>query len=170
MAYKPLPTNWDTFNDSQRNEAAISAGYTGLNDYNDQRNRGLANPQGNTTPGASTASLTQSTIDLPKLYESLYQSSGIRGIETQLSDKERAFAEQTSKIKDNPYLSEATMTGRLSKLSDKFNADATNVRSDIATKKADIETQLNLQTKQFDINSQQAQTAFNQFNSLLSSG
>ena len=62
------------------------------------------------------------------------------------------------------------MTGRLSKLQDKFNADTANIQNDIAMRKADVETQLNLQTKQFDINSQQAQQSFNQFNSLLSSG
>lgn len=120
--------------------------------------------------GIDTSFLNQPTINLPELYEGLFASSGIKDIENELSTKSRQYAEQVAKIKDNPYLSEATMTGRLSKLQDKFNADTANIRNDIAMRKADIETQLNLQTKQFDIQSQQATQALNQFNSLLSSG
>ena len=112
----------------------------------------------------------QPTIDIPKLYESLTASSGIGDVEKDLFAKTEAYNAQVAKIKDNPYLSEATMGGRIGKLTDKFRADETNIRSNIATRKADIETQLNLQTKQFDINSQQAQNAFNQFQSLLSAG
>src|SRR5690606_8428469 len=43
-------------------------------------------------------------------------------------------------------------------------------RNEVATKKADIETQINLQSKQFDINSQTAQQSINLFNTLLNSG
>lgn len=110
------------------------------------------------------------TINLPKLYEQLYANSGVRDIEAQLNEKTNAFNTQVSKIKDNPYLSEATMTGKIKKLEDKFNADKLATANEIATKKADIETQLNLQTKQFDINSQVAKQALEQFNSLLTSG
>jgi len=109
-------------------------------------------------------------INLPKLYESLYAGSGIRDIESQLSQKTDQYNTAVSKIRDNPYLSEATMTGRLRKLEDKFTADSMNIQNQVAMKKADIETQLNLQTKQFDINSQQTQLAWQQFNTLLSSG
>ena len=119
--------------------------------------------------GTSTA-FVQPTIDLPKLYDSLYASSGIANIERGLSDKTNTYNTAVSKIKDNPYLSEATMSGRISKLTDKFNADKANIQNDIAMRKADVETKLNLQTKQFDINSAQAKTALDQFNSLLSSG
>ena len=115
-------------------------------------------------------SFNQPTINLPELYQSLYASSGIKDIETDLSAKSKAYTDQAAKISNNPYLSEGEMTGRLSKLKDKFNADTANIRDDIAMRKADVETQLNLQTKQFDIQSQQAQQAFQQFNSLLSAG
>jgi len=109
-------------------------------------------------------------IDLPKLYEQLYSGSGIRDIEADLNAKTMAYNAQVAKIKDNPYLSEATMTGRISKLDQKFSADRQAIQNNIAMKKADVETQLNLQTKQFDINSQQVKTAWDQFNSLLNSG
>lgn len=110
------------------------------------------------------------TINLPKLYEGMYASSGIRDIEMQLSEKTNQYNNAVAKIKDNPFLSEATMTGRLKKLEEKFNADSLNIKNDIAVKKADIETRLNLETKQFDINSQVARDELAKFNSLLQSG
>lgn len=119
---------------------------------------------------ATGAMFNQPTIDLPVLYKNLFDSSGITAVEDGLAEKTKAYNQAVSKIKDNPYLSEATMTGRLRKLDDKFSADAQAIQNQIAMKKADIETQLNLQTKQFDINSQQAQQAFNQFQTLLAAG
>jgi len=110
------------------------------------------------------------TINLPQIYESLYSSSGIKDLETQLADQTKTFTETKGKINDNPFLSEATRVGRIAKLETLFNERTANLRSDIATKKADIETQLNLQTKQFDINSQAAQQALAQFNTLMSLG
>lgn len=120
--------------------------------------------------GAGLGLTTPAPIDLPKLYESLYSSSGIRDAEAGLTDKTNQYNAAVDKIKNNPYLSEATMTGRLSKLEAKFTADSQNVKNDIAMRKADVETQLNLQTKQFDINSQAARDALDRFNSLLGSG
>lgn len=112
----------------------------------------------------------QPTINLPQLYEGLYASSGIRDTEADLTAKTNAYNAQVAKIKDNPYLSEATMTGRISKLDEKFRADTALAQNNIAMKKADVETQLNLQTKQFDINNAQVKLAWDQFNTLLSAG
>lgn len=117
-----------------------------------------------------TINFNQPTINLPEIYKSLYESSGIKTIEADLAAKTNAYNEQVAKIKDNPYLSEGNMTGRLSKLKDKFNADTALAQNNIAMKKADVETQLNLQTKQFDIESNQAKQAWDQFSTLLSAG
>ena len=122
------------------------------------------------TTGALTGAIAQPTINLPQLYESMYQGSGIRDVEAGLTEKTNAYNAQVAKIKDNPYLSEATMTGRISKLESKYTADANAIKNDVAMKKADIETKLNLQTKQFDIESEQSKLAWTQFNTLLSSG
>lgn len=145
---------------------------TDRNPVQETRYQELLKQQQSSGGGGGGLGLTfnQPTINLPQLYESLYASSGIKDIETQLSDKTNAYNDRVAKIKDNPYLSEGTMTGRLSKLQEKFNADTTNIRNDIAMRKADVETKLNLQTKQFDIESNQAKQALDQFNNLLSSG
>jgi hypothetical protein len=122
------------------------------------------------TTDLSAGITSPETINLPQIYQDLYKSSGISEIEANLSEKTKGYNEAVAKIKDNPYLSEGDMTGRLKKIDDKFNADAAALKNDIATKKADVETQLNLQTKQFDINSTVAQEALTRLNTLLNMG
>lgn len=109
-------------------------------------------------------------LNLPRLYEQLYANSGIKDIEAQLSGYDKDYTEAKGKINDNPYLSEATRVGRVAKLEQLHNERTANLRNDVATKKADVEMKLNLETKQFDINSQAAQQALSQFNTLLEMG
>ena len=121
------------------------------------------------TSGTGTIG-TQATLNLPDLYKNLYASSGISDKENEYSTMEKGYIEAKGKVNDNPFLSEATRVGRVAKLESLFNERTANIKNDIATKKADIETQLNLETKQFDINSQSAQQALSQLNTLLSMG
>lgn len=125
---------------------------------------------GSGASGAGLGSITTPTIDLAGQYKSLYESSGIAELEKELADKEKAFTEAKGINNDNPWLSEASRVGREAKLTTLFDDRTKNLRDEIATKKADVETQLNLALKQFDINSQQAQQALDQFNTLLSLG
>lgn len=120
--------------------------------------------------GSGVGFNAQEVLNLPKLYEQLYANSGISSLQDQLSGHEKAFNEQTGIINDNPFLSEGTRVGRVAKMDDLYQKRTANIRNDIATKKADIETKLNLETKQFDINSQAAQQAMSQFNQLLQMG
>lgn len=113
---------------------------------------------------------TPAAIDLPGLYKTLSNNAGISAIEQSLADKAAAYAEAQSKINDNPWLSEATRTGRIAKLSTDYNNGVKNEQDLLAMKKADIETQLNLQSKQFDINSQVAKDSLDRFNTLLKMG
>lgn len=110
------------------------------------------------------------TIDLPSIYSSLYQNSGIQDKEARLNDIETKYLEARNKTSDNPFLSASMIDQRLKRLEGKYEKETASLRNEIATKKADIETQLNLQTKQFDINSQSARDALDYFNTLLSAG
>ena len=128
-------------------------------------------PSATSTPGAGVNfQAPVDNFDPVKFYETAYQNSGIRNTEADLTAKSNAHNEAVAKIKDNPYLSEATMTGRIKKLNDKFDADNLTAKNDIAMKKADVETQLNLQLKKLDINNAATKMAMDQFNTLLSSG
>lgn len=122
------------------------------------------------TSGGGAGYMAPEVLNLPKLYESLYASSGIADVQAQLLQQDKEFTEAKAKINDNPFLSEATRVGRLAKLEQLYNERTANSRKDIETRKADIETKLNLETKQFDINSQVAQQALSQFNTLLQLG
>lgn len=132
------------------------------------------NQQNNSSYGTSLSSLGQmqnnSEFNLQELYKKLNESSGIKERQSELDSLERQFTEAKGKINDNPYLSEASRVGRIAKLESLHAERTANIRNEIATQKADAETQLNLQLKQFDINSQQAEQAMEQFNMLLSSG
>ena len=123
-----------------------------------------------TGAGIGLGSIVAPTINLPELYKSLYKDSGIEATQADLSAKEKGYNDALSKINDNPYLSEATRVGRVQKLSTDYQNSIASLKNDVTTKKADIEMKLNLESKQFDINSDQAKTAFSQFNSLLEMG
>lgn len=110
------------------------------------------------------------SLNLTELYDRLHKDNNISGLEGNLSNLTKQYTELKAGINDNPFLSEATRVGRVAKAETLFNERTANIRGDIATKKADIETRLNLATKQFDINNTVTQQAVSQFNTLLSSG
>lgn len=151
-------------------------GYTGwdnagaLADFKATGGSGKGGPSSGGSGAGVGSSFSMPTINLPEIYNNLYNDSGITKTEQQLSDMTKAFNDAQSKINNNPFLSEASRVGRIQKLQNDFNNNTAGIRSDIATKKADIETKLNIQMKQFDINSEQAKQAMSQFNNLLASG
>jgi len=134
--------------------------------------------------GLNIPAVSQPSINLPSLYDSLYKNSGITDVEAKIAEinknlnaKQQAYNTATNNLNDNPFLSEASRVGRNEKLKQSYESSIANdiaqlnsVKNDVATKKADIETKLNLELKQFDINSNQAQAALSQFNTLLSMG
>lgn len=126
-------------------------------------------PQGGVGAGAAQIT-TPAAPDLTELYKQLYEKADVSGLETQYSQMERDFIEAKGKINDNPFLSEGGRVGREAKLQKLFDERTANIRGEIATKKADVETQLNLKLKQFDLNSQAAKQGLEQLNSLLSMG
>jgi len=125
---------------------------------------------GSSPSGSGVGFSAPAPIDLPGLYNTLSSNAGISDLEQKMADKADAYAKAQSKINDNPYLSEASRVGRVQKLSIDYNNDIKNDQDLLAMKKADIEMQLNLQSKQFEINSQVARDALERFNVLLQSG
>ena len=109
-------------------------------------------------------------LDLPGLNTSLSNAAGIPQMEADLTAKSQAFNDAQSKINDNPFLSESDRVGRIQKLTTDYNNDVTTSQNALTMAKQDVATQLSLQTQQFNINSQQATQALNEFNTLLSSG
>jgi len=108
--------------------------------------------------------------NLQNLYTSLASGSGISDMEKEITDKTTAFNTEQSKINDNPYLSEADRTGQIAKLTTDYNNDISTTQNALTMAKQDIQTQLDIATQQFNINSTEAQQNLNQFNMLLTSG
>jgi len=144
-------------------------------DYLNKQNQlyGSAGTTGTGTSGTGSFGSgfgATNTPNLQSLYQDLYSKAGISDLEADLSAKEKAYIEATSNINDNPFLSEATRVGRIAKLEQQYNASIANIQKDLVTKKADVEMQLNLQLKQFDLDSQASKQSLDQFNTLLQLG
>lgn len=123
------------------------------------------------SPGQSSGvTIPEQTINLPEMYDNLFQSSGINEKQDQIKKAEENFLEARNEITNNPFLSASDMDRRLQRIRQAYEREVAPLRSDVESKKADIQMQLDLQTKQFDINSQSAQLALSQFNSLLEMG
>lgn len=165
----PQGTDWEYLQRRRAEENIASTSGAGSARLN--AGAGISNIPGGDGGGAGLGNITApATIDLAGQYKSLYESSGIAELEAELAQKEKEFTEAKGVNSDNPFLSEASRVGREAKLQTLFDDRTKNLRDEIATKRADVETQLNLKLKQFDINSQQAQQALDQFNTLLSMG
>ena len=158
------PANWD-YIQQQQQKMNVSPTPTGDSFYGGGSSS--SSPSGT---GAGVGFTAPTPIDLPGLYQTLTKNAGIDALEQGLADKATAYADAQKKINDNPFLSEATRVGRIQKLSLDYNNNIKNDQDLLAMKKQDIQTQLDLQTKQFDINSQVARDALDRFNTLLQSG
>lgn len=123
-----------------------------------------------TGDGSGAGFSAAAPLDLPGLLDSLTKSSGVTDLQNKVADLQNGLNTAKSQINDNPFLSEGDRTGRIAKLQADYDDQANTLNNQIVTKQADIQTQLDIQTKQFDINSQAATQALNQFNTLLQDG
>ena len=123
-----------------------------------------------TAGSASGISAPEAEVDLTGMFKNLQESSGVTSLQDEYLEKERQFIEAKGKINDNPFLSEATRVGREAKITKLFNERTANIQNEIAMKKADIETQMNLQIKQIDMNSDAVQRNIDNLNNLISIG
>jgi hypothetical protein len=135
---------------------------------------GVGAPVQNAGAGGASAGMAgmsaPSTIDLPSIYSKLLKDAGIEEKEKQLIESEKNYLDAKNKMTNNPFLSASSMDRRLQRVNQQYEQETAPIRSEIATKRADAEMKLNLEMKQFDINSQAAQQAMQQFNTLLSMG
>ena len=106
------PDNWAYIQQQANQQGTATA----------SNNAGTAGTTG--TSGLSGMAPTNTSFNLPEIYKSLFESSGITELEQGLAEKEKAFTEAKGKINDNPYLSEATRVGRVAKL-EQLHADRT---------------------------------------------
>lgn len=140
--------------------------------------------QGQSASPTSGFNFAQPAIpDFQGIYDSVLKGVDAKyqpeldAITGEIEQKEMARNAQVSKTKDNPYLSEGTMSGRVLKLNQAYNDDAQTltkkqetIQNKIAQGRADAQIKLNIAQNQYSIESQQYQQNLSTFSSLLSSG
>src|SRR3972149_2710417 len=156
-------------------QALISKGYNptdARNAANGPRAAELAAEYGVGTGMGARAGfgLTQPTIDLNAIYESSYKSPEIQKLNEEITAKQKARDEAVAIVNDNPFYSEATRVGKIAKINEKYNDDATTLQNERAMKLADAEIKVNLAMKQYDISNEAYKNQLSVFNSLLSAG
>ena len=170
------------------NADAIKARYEGYRGWNDSAAI-IADYKatGGVGKGGMVASLGSPSKPAIPDFQNIYDTAVATGtkdsqaeldkLTSQLIEGEKARNEAVAKIGDNPYLSEATMTGRIAKIENKFGADRqtivnqqTNAQNKIAVAKADAQVKLGIAQNQYNIQNQEYQQQVNQINQYLSSG
>lgn len=121
-----------------------------------------------TKPGGSSSSGgSGSSVDINNLFntgEISSVNSQLSQLDASVAEKQRAKAEQASLINDNPFYSEATRVGKISKLDEKADADINNLLNEraiaegrLANLKNDLLTQYNINLQQQQLSAPQVQ-------------
>lgn len=140
-------------------------------------------PGGTTTP-TFTPSAAPVVPQLQDIYDTALKGSGyaeateaMNTAQEKINEVTAALDKETSKINENPYLSEATRVGRINRLKQIANADVVKYQNDLslaqgktAQAQADAKLKVDLANGQYSINRQTYQDNLSTFNSLLSSG
>lgn len=115
------------------------------------------------TNGSGSSSFSSSSGGSTNLND-IFNTGDISGVnarlsqlDSELAEKQRAKAEQASVINDNPFYSEATRVGKISKLDEKANADINNLLTEKATEEGRLANLKNDILTQYNINLQQQQ-------------
>lgn len=152
---------------------------------NNNQSGGSQPSQNQQSSGNQSVSLPQAPkIDLAGEYKSLYDSLGLSGFKEQIQAKQQeilALRGQTDEaiglINENPWASAANRTGRIAKLEDQFNrkasvinAEAALIQQQYADARGELDTQMNLKSQQFNIDTQGFERNLTQLNSLLDMG
>jgi len=127
-------------------------------------------PTGETGTTGTTGITQQETPKLMETYKKGMESPKLKGWEDELEMMDKEYIENKGKTNDNPFLSEATRVGRIAKIEQLYGERTADVRGRIATAKADVETELNIMTQQWNIDSQASQQALSQLDMMLSKG
>lgn len=164
----------------------IKQNYEGYRGWNDEQS--IINDF-NATGGAGKGGLgsvnvSKPTINLSDVYTKALTDSGVQqyqseadAIQGNIDQRRQALTIATTGINDNPFYSEATRVGRVSKLNDIAQQDIGNfvnqqsvAQNKVSTAKADAQVKLNIATQQYNIESQDYQQQVQTFNNLLTSG
>jgi hypothetical protein len=110
------------------------------------------------------------TFDVVAATKAAYETPEIIAAQKAITDRQQALADAQTNINDNPFYSEATRTGKLSKLETQANNDIKVQQDKLTMLNADAQIKLNAQTQQYNINNDAYKTNLSNFNNLVSQG
>lgn len=109
-------------------------------------------------------------FNLINQYDQLKQESGIDKLTAEISEKEKKLAAAESEINDNPWNSESTRVGRVAKLRETAGNEINNLKNDLSTAMNNINTKLNLQNQQYEMDTERSANALKSVENYLSLG
>lgn len=192
MATQPTPTTATPGSTVDNNlvNALIAKGYNPTDAKNKAasananlyKEYGVAMP-GTAAPGAGIAGAPK-TLDVQSIYNAAINTPEIQAANRAIGDKQAEIAKVNAdtataiaNISDNPFMSEATMTGKIAKINkakeerlSNLNAELNSLTGNYNNLQQDAKTQVDLATKNFDIQSTVSQQNISKFNTLLSNG
>lgn len=146
-----------------------------LNEAQSVWNQRLANKASGASVGSSGMNSLSSnrgapTIDLNAIYNTATNTPEIQALKKEVEQKKAGYNTAVTSINNNPYASEATRLGKISKLDNTAQREIQNLEGNLAQKYADAQTKVNIAAQQYNINNQQYQNELSKLNLLISSG
>lgn len=180
---------------NKQSAAAQGKSYEEFKTYLGQNNKGqtVNKPTGASTQGGGGASSLSggtsgggaaSKYNVKEEYDKLYKDLGIDDIKSQVSAKQAEIdarrtrlSEAEGVINENPFLAEATRTGKIRRLQEQAQGEVDSLQREQALLQNQLNeanqtlaTRTNLGTQQYQIDRQAAADAVSELNSLLTSG
>lgn len=131
---------------------------------------GIANPSSSSGLAGGFSSGQPGGINLNDIYNNELNSPELKALQDELNAKKTARDAAEADINDNPYYSEATRVGRISKLDQKALNEINTLQGQVDAKKADALVKVNIATQQYNIEDKQYQNNLQKLNLLISSG
>lgn len=107
---------------------------------------------------------------LQGIYDTALSNAGVSELEKQLQEKQRARDAALADINDNPFYTEATRVGKISKLNQASENDINTLSDQIKSAKADAQVRLSIANQQFNIDDKLYQRNIQKLNTLISTG
>lgn len=120
--------------------------------------------------GLGNLGMTGSGVNLNQIYNDAMNSEDLVNLQNELKAKKEAKVRAETDVNDNPFYAEVTRTGKLAKIQEAAQSEIANIESEVALKKADAQTKVNIALQQYNIDDKNYQNQLQKLNLLISSG
>lgn len=104
---------------------------------------------------------TKPSQNTQQIYESAYKAAGLDQLFSKISDRRQKLLDTEEQINDNPWLSEASRSGRVGRIRDKLNAEIANLQSEYDTTHNEVKDLVTRNSEDFNTNAKIAEARMN---------